>query len=34
MDIGDRGVSPLIATILLLLVAMGIGALVWGFMQE
>jgi len=27
-------VSPLIATILLLLVAMGIGALVWGFMQE
>jgi len=29
-----KGVSPLIATVLLLLVAMGIGALVWGFMQE
>ncbi|GEM_PF-1916400 len=34
MRIGNKGVSPLIATILLLLVAMGIGALVWGFMQE
>ncbi len=32
--VNEKGVSPLIATILLLLVAMGIGALVWGFMQE
>jgi len=34
LKLNKKGVSPLIATVLLLLVAMGIGALVWGFMQE